>query len=75
VNDSTPTERELQALKILWHHGDATVRQVCDAESRDDRSTEVGHDKDLREIYRISSASQLEQLWKDRAVKAVLAAS
>ena len=28
---ATPTERELQALKILWQLGDATVRQVCDA--------------------------------------------
>src|SRR4051812_23901618 len=28
---ATPTERELQALKILWQFGDATVRQVCDA--------------------------------------------
>jgi predicted transcriptional regulator len=31
VNDALPTERELQALKILWQAGEATVRQVCDA--------------------------------------------
>ena len=26
-----PTERELQALKIIWQLGQATVREVCDA--------------------------------------------
>ena len=26
-----PTERELQALKILWDRGEATVRDICDA--------------------------------------------
>jgi predicted transcriptional regulator len=26
-----PTERELQALKILWQAGEATVRQICEA--------------------------------------------
>jgi len=31
VNEAVPTERELQALKILWQSGEATVRQVCDA--------------------------------------------
>jgi len=31
VTDAIPTERELQALKILWQSGGATVRQVCDA--------------------------------------------
>lgn len=25
-----PTERELEALKVLWEHGEATVRKVCD---------------------------------------------
>lgn len=25
-----PTERELQALKILWRRGEATVREICD---------------------------------------------
>lgn len=28
---AVPTERELQALKILWELREATVRQVCDA--------------------------------------------
>jgi predicted transcriptional regulator len=27
---ATPTERELQALKIIWQLGRATVREVCD---------------------------------------------
>lgn len=26
-----PTERELEALKVLWDQGEATVRTVCDA--------------------------------------------
>jgi len=25
-----PTERELEALKVLWEHGEATVRQIFD---------------------------------------------
>jgi predicted transcriptional regulator len=29
-----PTERELQALKILWDRGEATVRDICDALSQ-----------------------------------------
>lgn len=28
---ATPSERELQALKILWQRGPATVRDVCEA--------------------------------------------
>ncbi len=28
--ESTPTDRELQALKILWQRGEATVKQVAD---------------------------------------------
>ena len=31
MTDSIPTERELQALKILWQRGEATVKQVADA--------------------------------------------
>lgn len=31
MNEAMPTERELQALKILWQSEEATVRQVCDA--------------------------------------------
>jgi predicted transcriptional regulator len=31
VSEVIPTERELQALKILWQAGEATVRQVYDA--------------------------------------------
>lgn len=29
--DAQPTERELEALKVLWDKGEATVREVCDA--------------------------------------------
>ena len=29
--DSTPTERELEALKVLWVRGEATVREIADA--------------------------------------------
>jgi predicted transcriptional regulator len=31
VTESLPTERELQALKILWDRRQATVREICDA--------------------------------------------
>lgn len=27
----TPTDRELEALKVLWDRGKATVREICDA--------------------------------------------
>jgi predicted transcriptional regulator len=30
VAKAIPTERELQALKILWDRGEATVQKVCD---------------------------------------------
>jgi BlaI family penicillinase repressor len=26
-----PTERELEALKVLWDRGEATVREICEA--------------------------------------------
>jgi BlaI family penicillinase repressor len=29
--ESIPTDRELQALKILWRRKEATVKQICDA--------------------------------------------
>lgn len=29
-----PTDRELEALKVLWDRGEATVREVCDAVSQ-----------------------------------------
>src|SRR6516162_7673963 len=32
--DVVPTERELQALKVLWQLGQATVREICDAINR-----------------------------------------
>lgn len=31
MGDLQPTERELEALKVLWQRGEATVRDVCDA--------------------------------------------
>jgi predicted transcriptional regulator len=31
VNDSAPTDRELEALKVLWDRGEATVREIADA--------------------------------------------
>jgi predicted transcriptional regulator len=31
MGEAQPTERELEALKILWQRGEATVREVCDA--------------------------------------------
>lgn len=29
--EAVPTERELQALKVLWQMGEATVREICEA--------------------------------------------
>ena len=31
MTDFDPTERELEALKVLWERGEATVREICDA--------------------------------------------
>jgi len=31
MTDLTPTDRELEVLKILWDRGDATVRDLADA--------------------------------------------
>ena len=31
MGEVQPTERELEALKVLWERGEATVREVCDA--------------------------------------------
>ena len=31
MTDAVPTERELQALKVLWQLGQATVREICEA--------------------------------------------
>jgi len=28
--DTIPTDRELEALKVLWQHGEATVRDIYD---------------------------------------------
>ena len=33
-----PTERELEALKVLWQHGEATVRTIADAMNAGDQS-------------------------------------
>jgi BlaI family transcriptional regulator, penicillinase repressor len=37
MTESVPTDRELQALKVLWEHGEATVREVWNALSAEDR--------------------------------------
>ena len=34
MSGPTPTDRELQALKVLWAAGSATVREICDAINR-----------------------------------------
>jgi predicted transcriptional regulator len=31
MTDSTPTDRELEALKVLWDRGESTVREIADA--------------------------------------------
>ena len=31
MGDMQPTDRELEALKVLWERREATVREVCDA--------------------------------------------
>ena len=31
MSDPQPTDRELEALKVLWDRGEATVRDLCDA--------------------------------------------
>ncbi|MEX2168674.1 MAG: BlaI/MecI/CopY family transcriptional regulator [Pirellulales bacterium] len=36
--EPTPTDRELEALKVLWDRGEATVREVCDALNAADES-------------------------------------
>ena len=33
--DLQPTDRELEALKVLWDQGEATVREICDAMNTD----------------------------------------
>jgi predicted transcriptional regulator len=32
--ENVPTERELQALKVLWQEGEATIREICAAIKR-----------------------------------------
>ena len=34
ATDQTPTERELEILTVLWHRGEATVREVYEDMSR-----------------------------------------
>jgi len=31
MRETPPTDRELEALKVLWEQSEATVREVCDA--------------------------------------------
>src|SRR5262245_2857853 len=37
MGELAPTDRELQALKVLWERGEATVRDVWNALAADDR--------------------------------------
>src|SRR5262245_60227728 len=39
MNDVTPTERELEALKVLWERREATVRDIADAMNAAAKST------------------------------------
>jgi predicted transcriptional regulator len=31
MSDPSPTDRELEALKVLWQRGEATIREIADA--------------------------------------------
>ncbi|NOZ40300.1 MAG: BlaI/MecI/CopY family transcriptional regulator, partial [Planctomycetes bacterium] len=43
MTDQQPTDRELEALKVLWDQGEATVREVCEAmNSTDDADSNTG---------------------------------
>ncbi len=35
MTESTPTDRELEALKVLWERGEATVREIAEAMNAD----------------------------------------
>lgn len=35
MSDVSPTDRELEALKVLWDRGEATVRDIADAMNAD----------------------------------------
>ena len=35
MTELLPSDRELEALKVLWNRGQATVREVCDALNRE----------------------------------------
>jgi predicted transcriptional regulator len=41
--DHVPTGRELEALKVLWARGGATVREVHEALARDDGAGELAY--------------------------------
>jgi predicted transcriptional regulator len=38
MTDATPTDRELEALKVLWERGEATVREIADAMNSGDEA-------------------------------------
>jgi BlaI family transcriptional regulator, penicillinase repressor len=38
MHDSSPTDRELEALKVLWDRGQATVRDIADEMNASPRS-------------------------------------
>ena len=37
MSHPTPTDRELEALKVLWQRGEATVRELADAMNASDK--------------------------------------
>ncbi len=40
MTEQRPTDRELEALKVLWDQGEATVREVCEAMNADANNNE-----------------------------------
>jgi predicted transcriptional regulator len=44
--DLSPTDRELEALKVLWERGDATIREIADAmnaQAKDGGEAEIAY--------------------------------
>ncbi|MCC6492167.1 MAG: BlaI/MecI/CopY family transcriptional regulator [Pirellulales bacterium] len=53
MGDRQPTERELEALKVLWDRGEATVREICEATNQ--------HNADLAYTTVLSLLQVMEQ--------------
>jgi predicted transcriptional regulator len=44
--DPSPTDRELEALKVLWERGEATIREIADAmnaQAKDSGAAEIAY--------------------------------